>query len=55
MPYLAATFVVDHFARSFFMNYAEFRIGMILDRASERQVSESSGDQVAALRNMLHL
>ena len=38
LPYLAATYVMQHFAKTFFMNFVELRIGLMMKDNSARQV-----------------
>ncbi|XP_039396047.1 peroxisomal acyl-coenzyme A oxidase 3 isoform X4 [Mauremys reevesii] len=37
LPYLAATYALDHFAKSLFMNFIEFHIGLLMKDKSPRQ------------------
>uniref|UniRef100_A0A8D0L280 Acyl-coenzyme A oxidase n=1 Tax=Sphenodon punctatus TaxID=8508 RepID=A0A8D0L280_SPHPU len=37
LPYLAATYALDHFSRSLFMNFIEFHIGLLMKDKSPRQ------------------
>ncbi|XP_007889669.1 peroxisomal acyl-coenzyme A oxidase 3 [Callorhinchus milii] len=37
IPYLAATFALDHFSKTFFLSYAEFQMGLMMKDKSERQ------------------
>lgn len=38
IPYLAAAYVLEHFTKSFFLDFAEFQMGQLLKERSERQV-----------------
>ena len=38
LPYLAALYVLDHFARTFFNNFVELRVGMMVGNEDDRQV-----------------
>ncbi|KAJ8262312.1 hypothetical protein GJAV_G00165040 [Gymnothorax javanicus] len=42
IPFLAALYAMDNFAKSFFMNYVEFQIGLFLKDTSDRQSVSSS-------------
>uniref|UniRef100_A0AAY4A0X4 Acyl-coenzyme A oxidase n=1 Tax=Denticeps clupeoides TaxID=299321 RepID=A0AAY4A0X4_9TELE len=37
IPYLAAAFALEHFSKSFFMNFVEFQIGLMMKDSSDRQ------------------
>ncbi|KAG8453452.1 hypothetical protein GDO86_000181 [Hymenochirus boettgeri] len=37
LPYLAAVYALDHFSKSFFMNFIEFQIGILMKDKSQRQ------------------
>ncbi|XP_074807861.1 peroxisomal acyl-coenzyme A oxidase 3 isoform X1 [Natator depressus] len=37
LPYLAATYALDHFSKSLFMNFIEFHIGLLMKDKSPRQ------------------
>uniref|UniRef100_A0A667ZVK8 Acyl-coenzyme A oxidase n=1 Tax=Myripristis murdjan TaxID=586833 RepID=A0A667ZVK8_9TELE len=37
IPYLAAVYALDHFSKSFFMNFVEFQIGQMMKDKSDRQ------------------
>lgn len=37
IPYLAASYALDHFSKSIFMNFVEFQIGMMMKDKSDRQ------------------
>ncbi|XP_074848524.1 peroxisomal acyl-coenzyme A oxidase 3 isoform X3 [Carettochelys insculpta] len=37
LPYLAATYALDHFSKSLFMNFIEFHIGLMMKDKSPRQ------------------
>ena len=38
MPYVAAMYALNHFAKTFFMDFVEVRVGIMLNDNSERQV-----------------
>ena len=38
IPYLAAAYALHHFSRSFFANFMELQIGMMMKDTSQRQV-----------------
>ncbi|XP_019381574.1 PREDICTED: peroxisomal acyl-coenzyme A oxidase 3 [Gavialis gangeticus] len=37
LPYLAATYALDHFVKTLFMNFVEFKIGVVMKEKSLRQ------------------
>ncbi|XP_058481974.1 peroxisomal acyl-coenzyme A oxidase 3 [Solea solea] len=37
IPYLAAAYALEHFSKSFFMNYVEFQIGQMMSDKGDRQ------------------
>ncbi|XP_030636042.1 peroxisomal acyl-coenzyme A oxidase 3 [Chanos chanos] len=37
IPYLAAAYALDHFSKTFFMNFVEFQIGLLMKDSSDRQ------------------
>ncbi|CAH1801769.1 unnamed protein product [Owenia fusiformis] len=37
IPFLAASYAIDYFSKKFFMDYVEFRIGMMMGDKSEKQ------------------
>lgn len=39
IPKLAATYVLAYFARTFFMNFVELQVGMMMGATGEEQVS----------------
>ena len=39
IPYLAATYALDYFAKTFYSNFIELQMGMMMKDSSERQVS----------------
>ncbi len=39
IPKLAATYALGHFARTFFMNFVELQVGMMMGATGEEQVS----------------
>lgn len=39
MPYLAATYALEFFSKSIFMNFVEFQFGQMMRDKSDRQVS----------------
>lgn len=47
IPYLAATYVLEHFADSFFMDYASLRISIMVGDKSQR--SAELGKEIHAL------
>ena len=47
MPYLAATYALEHFADSFFMDFVAIRVGLILGDNSEYQAE--LGKEIHAL------
>lgn len=38
MPYLAAAYALEHFTKSFFLDFAQFQMGQLMKDRSERQV-----------------
>ena len=38
IPYLAAAYALHHFSRSFFANFMELQMGMMMKDTSQRQV-----------------
>lgn len=40
MPYVAAMYVIDYFANTFFINYVELRFGNMMKDTSEHHVSK---------------
>lgn len=38
IPFLAAVYALEHFTRSFSMNFVEFQIGLLMKDKSDRQV-----------------
>lgn len=38
IPYLAAAYALEHFTKSFFLNFVEFQIGQMMKDKSDRQV-----------------
>uniref|UniRef100_A0A8C5LPX6 Acyl-coenzyme A oxidase n=1 Tax=Leptobrachium leishanense TaxID=445787 RepID=A0A8C5LPX6_9ANUR len=47
IPYLAATYALDYFSKSFFMNFIEFHIGILMKDKSPRQAE--LGKEIHAL------
>ena len=41
IPKLAATYALAYFARTFFMNFVEFQVGLMMGATAEEQVSLS--------------
>ena len=39
IPKLAATYALAYFARTFFMNFVELQVGMMMGESGETQVS----------------
>lgn len=39
LPYVAAVYALDLFSKSFFMNFVEFQIGLLMKDSSDRQVN----------------
>lgn len=39
IPKLAATYALAYFARTFFMNFVEFQVGLMMGATAEEQVS----------------
>ena len=39
LPYLAATYVLEHFYKAFFMDFVNIRVGIWMGDKSERQVT----------------
>lgn len=38
IPYVAAVYALDLFSKSFYMNFVEFQIGLLMKDSSDRQV-----------------
>lgn len=38
IPYLAAAYALEHFTKSFFLNFVEFQMGQMMKDKSDRQV-----------------
>lgn len=41
-PYLAALYVLDHFSKTFFMNFVELRVGLMMGTEDQRQVGHKA-------------
>lgn len=42
IPYLAAAYALEHFTKSFFLNFVEFQMGQLMKDKSNRQVGSRS-------------
>lgn len=43
MPYLAAAYALEHFTKSFFLDFLQFQMGQLMKDRSERQVRSWGG------------
>lgn len=46
IPYLAAAYALEHFTKSFFLNFVEFQMGQMMKDKSDRQVRNCGCEQM---------